>query len=142
MLAWSVHMPGVLPPVSVTVHPADGAPLTVQSNPDPNTKPSMQSVRSPTRRDPPTHRNDAGLAAAELALAVEAATLGTGDPNTVGTTGKVLISPGAVNSVPRDAVLGIGARGERAVWGVGCGVWGVGCGALASPAKCSSRRVL
>ncbi|KAG1660010.1 hypothetical protein FOA52_009830 [Chlamydomonas sp. UWO 241] len=55
-------------------------------------------------------RNDAGLAAAELALAVEAATLATEDPNSVGTTGKVLISPGAVNSVPRDAVLGIDIR--------------------------------
>jgi hypothetical protein len=54
------------------------------------------------------HRNDAGLAAAEVALAVEAAALGTGVIDTVATTGVFEIKPGAVNSVPREARLGIG----------------------------------
>ncbi len=58
-------------------------------------------------------RNDAGLAAAEVALAVERAALGTGAIDTVGTTGVFDIKPGAVNSVPREAKLGIGER-ERA----------------------------
>eukprot|EP00878_Enallax_costatus_P015024 GHUV01015731.1.p1 GENE.GHUV01015731.1~~GHUV01015731.1.p1 ORF type:complete len:334 (+),score=42.71 GHUV01015731.1:987-1988(+) len=61
-------------------------------------------------------RNDAGLAAAELALAVEAHTLATGADDTVGTTGIFEISPNAVNSVPREARLAIDVRdidGER-----------------------------
>lgn len=53
-------------------------------------------------------RNDAGLAGAELALAVEEHTLGTGAEDTVGTTGILEVSPNAVNSVPREARLGIG----------------------------------
>jgi ureidoglycolate amidohydrolase len=53
-------------------------------------------------------RSDAGLAAAEVALAVEKHTLVTGAIDTVGTTGVFEIKPGAVNSVPRDAYLGIG----------------------------------
>jgi hypothetical protein len=64
-------------------------------------------------RTPPhaaTTRNDAGLAGAELALAVEAHTLATGAVDTVGTTGIFEVLPNAVNSVPRDARLGIGAR--------------------------------
>jgi len=48
-------------------------------------------------------RNDAGLAGAELALAVEAAALGTGAPDTVATTGRVALAPNTVNSVPREA---------------------------------------
>eukprot|EP00798_Chlamydomonas_sp_ICE-L_P014523 gene14524-20554_t len=55
-------------------------------------------------------RNDAGLAAAELALAVEKHTLDSGAVDSVGTTGVFEIAPGAVNSVPRDARLGIDIR--------------------------------
>ena len=55
-------------------------------------------------------RNDAGLAAAELALAVEKHTLATGSVDSVGTTGVFEIKPGAVNSVPREARLGIDIR--------------------------------
>ncbi|EFJ52855.1 hypothetical protein VOLCADRAFT_55680, partial [Volvox carteri f. nagariensis] len=55
-------------------------------------------------------RNDAGLAGAELALAVERHVLGTGSTDTVGTTGTFEIAPGAVNSVPRDARLAIDIR--------------------------------
>ena len=47
-------------------------------------------------------RNDAGLAAAELALAVEAAALGTAAPDTVATAGRVDLAPNTVNSVPRE----------------------------------------
>lgn len=50
-------------------------------------------------------RNDAGLAAAELALAVEAAALGTGAPDTVATAGRVDLAPNTVNSVPREVRL-------------------------------------
>lgn len=57
-------------------------------------------------------RNDAGLAGAELALAVEAHTLATGAEDTVGTTGIFEVSPNAVNSVPREARLGIGKSVE------------------------------
>lgn len=53
-------------------------------------------------------RNDAGLAGAELALAVEQHTHATGAWDTVGTTGIFKVSPNAVNSVPREARLGIG----------------------------------
>ncbi|GIL88575.1 hypothetical protein Vretimale_15306 [Volvox reticuliferus] len=55
-------------------------------------------------------RNDAGLAGAELALAVERHVLGTGSVDTVGTTGTFEIAPGAINSVPRDARLAIDIR--------------------------------
>lgn len=55
-------------------------------------------------------RNDAGLAAAELALAVEKAALGTGVIDTVATTGLVQLEPNAVNSVPREALLEIDVR--------------------------------
>ncbi|KAF6265214.1 hypothetical protein COO60DRAFT_1689649 [Scenedesmus sp. NREL 46B-D3] len=54
-------------------------------------------------------RNDAGLAGAELALAVEAHTLAMGAGDTVGTIGIFEVSPNAVNSVPRQARLGIAA---------------------------------
>eukprot|EP00898_Chlorokybus_atmophyticus_P000391 jgi/Chlat1/1352/Chrsp119S01763 len=56
------------------------------------------------------YRNDAGLAAAELALAVEAHVLATQSNDTVGTTGRVELLPGAVNSIPRDAYLEIDVR--------------------------------
>ena len=55
-------------------------------------------------------RNDAGLAAAELALAVEKATLDTAAIDAVGTTGFVQLGPNAMNSVPRDAKLEIDIR--------------------------------
>ncbi|PNH09430.1 N-carbamoyl-L-amino acid hydrolase [Tetrabaena socialis] len=55
-------------------------------------------------------RNDAGLAGAELALAVERHVLGTGSGDTVGTTGTFEVSPGAINSVPREARLAIDIR--------------------------------
>lgn len=55
-------------------------------------------------------RNDAGLAGAEFALAVEAAALSTGSNDTVATCGRVEIFPGAVNSVPRIARIGIDVR--------------------------------
>lgn len=56
------------------------------------------------------YRNDAGLAAAELALFVEKTVLATGAIDTVGTTGRWEIAPNAVNSVPREAVLEIDIR--------------------------------
>jgi len=55
-------------------------------------------------------RHDALLAGAEIALAVEQAALGTGSPDTVGTTGVFRIEPGAVNSVPCRAWLEIDLR--------------------------------
>jgi len=55
-------------------------------------------------------RHDAGLAGAELALAVEAAVLATRSPDTVGTTGVFSIEPGAINSVPCRAKLEIDLR--------------------------------
>lgn len=55
-------------------------------------------------------RSDAGLAGAELALEVEKAVLATASIDTVGTTGTFKISPGAINSVPRVAQLGIDVR--------------------------------
>jgi ureidoglycolate amidohydrolase len=55
-------------------------------------------------------RNDAALAAAELALAVEKAALSTGAIDTVATAGKWSIGPNAINSVPREATLEIDIR--------------------------------
>ncbi|GBG69984.1 hypothetical protein CBR_g4812 [Chara braunii] len=55
-------------------------------------------------------RHDAGLAAAELALAVEAAVLATGSLDTVGTTGIVKLSPNAINSISREAHIQIDVR--------------------------------
>ena len=55
-------------------------------------------------------RHDALLAGAEIALAVEQAAVGTGSPDTVGTTGVFRIEPGAVNSVPCRAWLEIDLR--------------------------------
>jgi N-carbamoyl-L-amino-acid hydrolase len=55
-------------------------------------------------------RHDAGLAGAEISLAVEKAALTSGSPDTVGTTGIFKIEPGAVNSVPCRAWLEIDLR--------------------------------
>ncbi len=58
-------------------------------------------------------RHDAGLAGAEIALAVERAALDSGSPDTVGTTGIFRIEPGAVNSVPCRAYLEIDLRDTK-----------------------------
>ncbi|MEM0896674.1 MAG: M20 family metallo-hydrolase [Verrucomicrobiota bacterium] len=55
-------------------------------------------------------RKDAFLAAAEVALAVENAALGSPSPDTVGTTGVVQVEPGAINSIPCEAMLEIDFR--------------------------------
>jgi hydantoinase/carbamoylase family amidase len=55
-------------------------------------------------------RRDAGLAGAEISLAVEHAAKNSGSPDTVGTTGIFRIEPGAVNSVPCRAYLEIDLR--------------------------------
>lgn len=66
-------------------------------------------------------RRDALLAAAEIALAVEKAALDAGAIDAVGTTGILTVHPGAINSIPSQATLGIdmrdidGARRDRAV---------------------------
>lgn len=65
-------------------------------------------------------RNDALLAGAKLAQVVEAAALGSGSPDTVATTGKFEVAPGAVNR-----------------WALGVCVWGGGMAhvlAAAAPA--------
>jgi ureidoglycolate amidohydrolase len=59
-------------------------------------------------------RHDAGLAGAEISLAVENAALNSGSPDTVGTTGVFRIEPGAVNSVPCRAWLEIDLRDTNA----------------------------
>jgi N-carbamoyl-L-amino-acid hydrolase len=55
-------------------------------------------------------RHDAGLAGAEISLAVEHAAKTSGSADTVGTTGIFRIEPGAVNSVPCRAYLEIDLR--------------------------------
>ncbi|KAI7836995.1 hypothetical protein COHA_009177 [Chlorella ohadii] len=55
-------------------------------------------------------RNDASLAAAELAIFVEQAALGTGVIDTVATVGSWQVQPNAVNSVPRETALEIDVR--------------------------------
>jgi ureidoglycolate amidohydrolase len=59
-------------------------------------------------------RHDAGLAGAEISLAVEKAALNSGSADTVGTTGVFRIEPGAVNSVPCRAWLEIDLRDTNA----------------------------
>ncbi|CAI0465568.1 unnamed protein product [Linum tenue] len=54
------------------------------------------------------NRNDAGLAAAELALAVEKHVLDSGSIDTVGTVGILELHPGAINSIPSKPHLEIG----------------------------------
>ena len=55
-------------------------------------------------------RHDAFLAAADIALAVEAAARATGSVDTVGTVGVCEVFPGAVNSVPSRARLELDVR--------------------------------
>jgi N-carbamoyl-L-amino-acid hydrolase len=55
-------------------------------------------------------RHDAGLAAAEIALAVERAAQSSGSPDTVGTTGVVRLWPGAINSIPAESQVDIDFR--------------------------------
>lgn len=55
-------------------------------------------------------RHDACLAAAEIALAVERATFGSGSEDAVGTVGVLRVAPGAINSVPNAAYLEIDQR--------------------------------
>lgn len=55
-------------------------------------------------------RSDPSLAAAQLALYIEAAALETGVQDTVATVGKWEIDPNAVNSVPREVTLWIDIR--------------------------------
>lgn len=55
-------------------------------------------------------RRDALLAAAEIALAVEAAALESGSPDAVATTGVCRVHPGAVNSIPSRVELEIDIR--------------------------------
>ncbi|KAI5649386.1 hypothetical protein M9H77_35391 [Catharanthus roseus] len=55
-------------------------------------------------------RNDAGLAAAELALAVEKHVLASGSIDTVGTVGILELHPGAINSIPSRSHLEIDTR--------------------------------
>lgn len=56
------------------------------------------------------NRNDAGLAAAELALAVEKHVLESGSVDTVGTVGILQLHPGAINSIPSKSHLEIDTR--------------------------------
>ncbi|KAF5736774.1 hypothetical protein HS088_TW14G00928 [Tripterygium wilfordii] len=56
------------------------------------------------------NRNDAGLAAAELALAVEKHVLESGSIDTVGTVGILELHPGAINSIPSKSHLEIDIR--------------------------------
>ncbi len=58
-------------------------------------------------------RHDAGLAGAEIALAVERAAASSGSPDTVGTTGVFRQLPGAINSIPCDVTLEIDFRDTR-----------------------------
>lgn len=55
-------------------------------------------------------RNDAGLAAAELALAVEKHVLESGSTDTVGTVGILELHPGAINSIPSKSHVEIDTR--------------------------------
>ncbi|GLT99470.1 hypothetical protein SLE2022_169070 [Rubroshorea leprosula] len=56
------------------------------------------------------NRNDAGLAAVELALAVEKHVLESGSIDTVGTVGILDLHPGAINSIPSKAHMEIDTR--------------------------------
>ncbi len=55
-------------------------------------------------------RHDAFLAAAEIALAVEASARSSGSSDTVGTVGVCEVFPGAVNSIPSRVRMEIDVR--------------------------------
>jgi ureidoglycolate amidohydrolase len=55
-------------------------------------------------------RHDAGLGAAEISLALEKLVLTLGSPDGVGTTGVLHLHPGAINSIPAEALLEIDLR--------------------------------
>lgn len=55
-------------------------------------------------------RRDAFLAAAEIALSVERAALESPSADTVGTTGVIQVRPGAINSIPCEAMMEIDFR--------------------------------
>jgi ureidoglycolate amidohydrolase len=55
-------------------------------------------------------RHDAFLAAAEIALAVEASARSSGSPDTVGTVGVCDVFPGAVNSIPSRVRMEVDVR--------------------------------
>jgi N-carbamoyl-L-amino-acid hydrolase len=55
-------------------------------------------------------RHDAFLAAAEIALAVEASAVSSGSPDTVGTVGVCEVFPGAVNSIPSRVRMEVDVR--------------------------------
>lgn len=55
-------------------------------------------------------RRDAFLAAAEAALAIEAAALDSVSGDTVGTTGVVEVKPGAINSIPCEVMMEVDFR--------------------------------
>lgn len=58
-------------------------------------------------------RRDAFVAAAEIAIAVERAALSSGSADAVATTGICRVYPGAVNSIPSQAVLEIDVRDTK-----------------------------
>jgi ureidoglycolate amidohydrolase len=58
-------------------------------------------------------RHDAGLAGAEIALAIERAARSSGSSDTVGTTGVFKQLPNAINSIPCDVTLEIDFRDTR-----------------------------
>jgi N-carbamoyl-L-amino-acid hydrolase len=58
-------------------------------------------------------RRDAFLAAAEIALAAERAALDSGSADAVATTGLCRIHPGAVNSIPSQAIMEIDVRDTK-----------------------------
>ena len=76
-------------------------------------------------------RRDAFLAAAEIALAVEAAAKSTGSRDTVGTCGVCDVFPGAVNSIPSRVRL----EDRRARYRPGAPRWRVACESLQPPKK-------
>ena len=55
-------------------------------------------------------RRDALNGACEIALAIEAAALSSGSPDTVATTGVLKIEPGAINSIPFRALMEVDLR--------------------------------
>ena len=57
-----------------------------------------------------SERNDAFMAAAEIALLIEKSAIESGSKDTVGTTGLVEVKPGAINSIPCDVKMEVDFR--------------------------------